>query len=219
MGNGNPSTTALSQWLMQISNWSDNNTGHAPITIILDAKDHIMGNIASEDDSPFLFNSISQGNYQMLNTSSVRNYYYLQLLIRLPLLLPRLLLVFIRLLTLLLDRIHDTISVEWSTSVPVCFFTWLTNGCPLVIALLIASIARCNFSTAFGSTWPDFTMFCSFWAESLQSRLMERSCFVTAWTGTAWPTTVPYCVTVSTAPYCCAVRVSVFTRNLYQAGL
>ena len=58
LGNGNPSTTALTQWLMQISNWSDNNLGHAPITIILDAKDHIMGNIASEDDSPFLFNSI-----------------------------------------------------------------------------------------------------------------------------------------------------------------
>ena len=58
LGNGNPNDVSLSLWLMQISTWSDNHVGHAPITIVLDAKDHIMGNLDPEDDSPFFLNTM-----------------------------------------------------------------------------------------------------------------------------------------------------------------
>ena len=43
-GNGNPRGDLLTDWLTVVANWSQRHTDHAPITMILDAKDNLRDN-------------------------------------------------------------------------------------------------------------------------------------------------------------------------------
>jgi hypothetical protein len=45
LGNGNPQTPLLTDWLSQVSQWSQQNPNHAPITLTLDIKDDLTDNI------------------------------------------------------------------------------------------------------------------------------------------------------------------------------
>jgi hypothetical protein len=49
LGNGNPSTLLLRDWLGVIASWSSQHPGHAPITITLDAKDDLTDNPSGGD--------------------------------------------------------------------------------------------------------------------------------------------------------------------------
>lgn len=60
-GGGNPVTDKLPDWLDMIANWSSQNAGHAPITLLLDLKDEL-------DDNP----SEGEGNLVALNRELVR---------------------------------------------------------------------------------------------------------------------------------------------------
>ena len=44
LGNGNPTTLVLRDWLATIASWSNANAGHGPITLVLDAKDDFTDN-------------------------------------------------------------------------------------------------------------------------------------------------------------------------------
>ena len=48
-GGGNPDTEALSEWLQVVVNWSDDNPGHAPITVLLDSKDNLRDNLSPDE--------------------------------------------------------------------------------------------------------------------------------------------------------------------------
>ena len=45
-GNGNPRSDLLTDWLMTVANWSRMHADHAPITLILDAKDNLRDNVS-----------------------------------------------------------------------------------------------------------------------------------------------------------------------------
>jgi len=44
LGNGNPNTLLVRDWLGAIATWSNGNFGHAPIAVVLDAKDDLTDN-------------------------------------------------------------------------------------------------------------------------------------------------------------------------------
>ena len=47
-GNGNPIGDGLTNWLRVIKTWSQNNSGHGPITLVLDSKDPLDDNYGPE---------------------------------------------------------------------------------------------------------------------------------------------------------------------------
>jgi hypothetical protein len=44
LGNGNPDSSALTDWLELVASWSNDNSGHGPIILLLDAKDNLKDN-------------------------------------------------------------------------------------------------------------------------------------------------------------------------------
>ena len=44
LGGGNPLSSALTAWLVAVREWSEDNSGHAPITIVIDLKDDLTDN-------------------------------------------------------------------------------------------------------------------------------------------------------------------------------
>ncbi|MGC6417647.1 MAG: hypothetical protein ACON3Z_11035 [Bradymonadia bacterium] len=48
LGNGNPRSSELRLWLELVAQWSDANVGHAPIILLLDAKDDLKDNHSPE---------------------------------------------------------------------------------------------------------------------------------------------------------------------------
>ncbi len=70
-GYGNPNTTRLPAWLSMLSSWSQNNPGHAPITLILDTKDPI----ADADNDGYAGHNLSRFNQELLDAFGLDNIY------------------------------------------------------------------------------------------------------------------------------------------------
>lgn len=58
VGQGNPATTSLTEWLRTVATWSSGHPGHAPITLIFDLKDNIGGNHSYAEGDLFHLNDL-----------------------------------------------------------------------------------------------------------------------------------------------------------------